>query len=250
MTVTRAKTLVAILLVILTAAATGWFRLSPPDKLPRCLNTVLVAFQTAHSPREAEQVWNLLGDQQSNLAKAQYPDFAFIAAYIFLFLVLAALGRRRPIGSSRIAGKLVVVSALVTAIADMGENCFTLANVASLKHGLPEAAQVDLMRHCSLTKWAASGVTLILLWWIFLPSRRGSALYRLLALTIAGFSAMSGSMGVLGMWDVTKIELVFPLLAPALLLQIPLFWWYWDHAQGAHAAVEGQPIEMWKVSAG
>jgi hypothetical protein len=250
MTVTRAKTLSAILLVILTAASTAWFRLSAPDALPRCLDTVLVAFQTARSPQEAALVWNLLGNQQSNLAKAQYPDFAFIAAYTFLFLVLAAIGRRRPIGSSRIAGKLVVISALVTAVADIGENCFTLANVASLKHGLPDAARVDLMRHCSLTKWAACGVTLILLWWIFLPSRRGSALYRLLALTIAVFSMISGSMGVLGIWDITKIELVLPFLAPALLLQIPLFWWYWNDAHGTHAAVEVQPIEMWKASAG
>jgi hypothetical protein len=61
---------------------------------------------------------------------------------------------------------------------------------------------------------------------------------------------ISGSMGVLGMWDITKIELVLPFLAPALLLQIPLFWWYWNDVLGANAEVEGQPIEVWRVSAG
>jgi hypothetical protein len=248
MTVTRGKTMSAVLSVIFTAALTAWFRLPPPDALPRCLNTVLVAFQTAESPQEAAQVWSLLGKHQANLAKAQYPDFAFIAAYTFLFLLLAAIGRRRPIRSSRIAGKLVVVSALVTAVADLAENCFTLANIAALGHGLPEAARVDLMRHCSLTKWAACGVTLVLFWWIFLPSRRGSALYRLLALTIAAFSVISGSMAVLGMWDITKIELVFPFLGPALLLQIPLFWWHWDDVHGDHAAVASQPIEKWEAN--
>jgi hypothetical protein len=249
MTATRGKALSAVLAVILTAAFTGWFRLPPPDALPRCLNSVLVALQTAQSPQDALFVWKLLdANEQSNLAKAQYPDFAFIAAYTFLFLLLAAIGRRRPIRSSRIAGKLVVVAALVTAVADIGENCFTLLNVAALEHGLPEAARVDLMRHCSLTKWAACGVTLILFWWIFLPSRRGSALYRLLALTIAAFSVISGSMGVLGIWDITKIELVLPFLAPALLLQIPLFWWHWNDVHGDHAAVASQPIEKWEAS--
>ena len=109
------------------------------------------------------------------------------------------------------------------------------------------AASVDLMRHCSLTKWAACGVTLVLFWWIFLPSRRGSALYRLLALSIAAFSLISGSMAILGMWDITKIEL-FPFFALALLLQIPLFCSYWADVDGSHAPVEGQPIEKWEVN--
>jgi len=248
MTVTRRRALWAVSTVILTAALTAWFRLPPPDELPRCLNSPLLAFQTAQSPQEAALIWNLLGDRQSNLAKAQYPDFAFIVAYTFLFLLLAAIGMRRPIKSSQTAGKLVVVSALVTAVADIGENCFTLVNVAALKHGLPAAAWVDLMRYCSLTKWTACGVTLILFWWIFLPSRRGSALYRLLALSIAAFSLISGSMAILGMWDITKIELVFPFLAAALLLQIPLFCGYWDDVDRSHASLERQPIEKWEVN--
>ena len=248
MTVTRRMALWAVAAVILTALSTAWFRLPPPDELPRCLNSPLLAFETAQSPEEAALVWNLLGDRQSNLAKAQYPDFAFIVAYTFLFLLLAALGKRRPIKSSQIAARLVVVSVLVMAAADVGENCFTLVNVAALKHGLPAAVWVDLMRRCSLTKWAACGLTLILFWWIFLPSRRGSALYRLLALSIAAFSLISGSMAILGIWDITKIELVFPFLAPALLLQVPLFWWYWGDVDRSHASVENQPIEQWKVN--
>ena len=248
MSVTRSMALGAVAAVILTALSTAWFPLPPPDELPRCLNSPLLAFETAPSPEEAALVWNLLGDRQSNLAKAQYPDFAFIVAYTFLFLLLAAIGRRRPIKSSQIAGRLVVISVLVMAVADIGENCFTLVNVAALKHGLSAAPWVDLMRHCSLIKWAACGVTLILFWWIFLPSRRGSALYRLLALSIAAFSLISGSVAILGMWDITKIELVFPFLAPALLLQIPLFWCYWGDVDRSHAPVESQPIEKWKVN--
>jgi hypothetical protein len=239
----------AVVAVVLTASSTAWFRLPPPDALPRCLDTVLVAFQTARSPGEAQFVWNLLSDRQkSNLANAQYPDFAFIAAYTFLFLVLAAIGRARPIRSSQIAGRIIVISAFITAVADVGENCFTLMNIAALKLGLPDAARIDLMRHFSLTKWAASGLTLILLGWVFLPSRRGSALYRFLALSVTAFSVTSGTMGVLGMWDITKIDLVFPFLTPALVLQIPLFIWYWDDLRGDHAPIVSQPIEKWEVS--
>ena len=247
----RRLVLAAIGIVIVTIAATAWFRLPAPDALPRCLNTVLVAFETAQSPDEAQMIWKLLGDHQANLAKSQYPDFAFIAAYTFLFLLLANIGRRRPIASSRLSAKLVILSALLTAMADIGENLFTLANTIALKRGAdPSSAYVDLMRHCSLTKWAACGVTLILLWWIFLPSRHGSALYRLLSLTIAFLSLISGGMGVLGMWDVTKIELVFPFLGPALLVQIPLFWWYWDDVLEDHAPIAAQPIETWSPHSG
>jgi hypothetical protein len=224
---TRAWALSAVFAVILTAGITGSFRLPSPEALPRCMNSALAAFQTAQSPEEVASIWKDLGDKAPNLDEQQYPDFAFIAAYTFLFFLLATIGRHRPIRSSQIAGTLVMASAVITALADVGENCFTLANIAALHHGLPDAAQVALMRQCSLTKWAACGVTLILLWWVFLPSRRGSALYRVLALTIAALAATSGSMGILGYWDNPKIELVLPFLAPALLLQLWLFWSYW-----------------------
>jgi hypothetical protein len=92
-------------------------------------------------------------------------------------------------------------------------------------------------------------VTLILLWWVFLPSRRGSALYRVLALTIAALAAISGSMGILGYWDNPKIELVLPFLAPALLFQLWLFWSYWNDVLATHSAVADQAIEEWKVNA-
>jgi len=250
MPLTRAWALFAVSAVILTAAITGWFRLPSPNALPRCMNSALAAFQTAQSPEEAAAIWKELGDKAPNLAKQQYPDFAFIAAYTFLFFVLARIGRQRPIRSSHVAGTLVMVSAIVTAFADIGENFFTLSNIATLHHGLPDAARVALMRDFSLTKWAACGVTLVLLLWVFLPSRRGSALYRLLALTIAALSLVSGSMGILGWWDNTKIELVIPFLAPALFLQIPLLWWYWDDVLGTHVAIGSQPVEMWEVNAG
>jgi len=250
MTVTRKMALSAAVAVILTSGLTVRIRLPSPDTLPRCLDSALVAFETARSPEEAASVWNALKDKAPNLAKQQYPDFAFIAAYTFLFFVLAAIARRRPIGSSRIAGKFVIVSAIATAVADVGENCFTLVNIATLHHGPPDAARVALMRDFSLTKWAACGVTLVLLWWFFVPSRRGSALYRLLALTIAALSVISGGMGILELWDNPKIELVIPFLAPALLLQVPLFWRYWDDVLGDHAAVVSPPIEAWEVNVG
>ena len=247
MIVTRGKAVWAVIAVVLTAVATASFALPAPDGLPHCLDNALLAFETSSSPAEAQAVWNMLNGKQANLARAQYPDFAFIVAYTFLFLLIGAIGRGRPVKSSRLAGKLVGLTALVTAIADIGENCLVLVNTASLKHGLPEVAQVDLMRHFSLTKWAASGVTLILFWWIFLPSRRGSALYRLLSLGVAVFALTSGTMAVLGLWDLTKIELVFPFLTPALLLQIPLFLRYWDDVQGDHVEIEHQSIETWDV---
>ncbi len=115
MRVTRNMALSAVTAVILTSAITARFRLPSPDTLPRCLDSALVAFETAQSPEEAVSVWKALKHEAPNLAKQQYPDFAFIAAYTFLFFVLAALGRRRPIRSSRIAGTLVIVSAIVTA---------------------------------------------------------------------------------------------------------------------------------------
>jgi hypothetical protein len=255
MKVTHGMALSAVFAVILAAGLIRIFPLPSPDTLPRCLDSAMLAFQTAPSPQEAANVWKELGDStgkltkgQVNLSRVQYADFAFIVAYSFLFFAVANIGRLRPITASRIAGVLAIASTGVTAVADIGENVFTLKNIAAVQSGLPDATQVALMRDCSLTKWAALGVTLVLFLWVFLPSRRGSALYRLLALTIIAFSVISGSMGILGLWDITKIELVIPFLAPALLLQIPLFWRYWDDVVGAHADVVGPPIERWAVN--
>ena len=127
--------------------------------------------------------------------------------------------------------------AIMTTFADCGENFFTLRNIATLGHGLPNADTVAMMRYCSLTKWVACGVTLMLLWWTFVPSRRGSALYRLLALAVAIFSVVAGSLGVLGLWDNPKFEMVIPFFGLSLVLQLPLFWWFWDDVVGQHATV-------------
>src|SRR5437870_13100979 len=117
MPLTRAIALSAVAAVILTALITAQFRLPSPPSLPRCMNSALLAFQTAQSPEEAAAVWNDMGDKAANLAKQQYADFAFIAGYTFFFFILATLGRHRPIGSARIAGTLIIASALVTALA-------------------------------------------------------------------------------------------------------------------------------------
>jgi hypothetical protein len=244
----RGTALAALFAVVLTASITASFRLPSPDTLPRCLSSALLAFQTAQSPQEATAVWNDLREKAPNLAKQQYADYALIAAYLLFFLILGRIGRHRPIMSSRIAGTLTIILALITALADIAENWFTLANITALQQGLPGTAQVAEMRNITLTKWAACGLTLALVGWIVLPSRRGSALYRLLALTIAALSIISGAMGVLGFWDNPKIELVFPFLGPALLLIVPLFWRYWDDVLGTHVAVHAQPIEAWEVS--
>jgi hypothetical protein len=215
----------------------------------------MLAFQTARSSAETAEIWRQLGDSQKNenlsqgqknLSRFQYVDFAFIAAYTFLFLVSASIGRRRQIRWSKIAGRIASVSVVVTALADISENIFTLKNAQALQSGLPEPVQTALMRGSSLTKWTALGVTLILFCGVFLPSRRGSALYRLLAMAVAAFSLISGLLGVSGLWDITKLELVIPFFAPALLLQVPLFWRYWDDVVATHAAALSPPIEAWE----
>jgi hypothetical protein len=231
----RKKTaLIAILLVVATAAITGSFRLPPLEKLPRCLDSALIAFETAQSPDETLSVWKQLNAARPNLAKGLYADFGFIAAYTFLFLTLALLIRERPVRFARTVSGLAMAAAIATGVADLGENCFALKSIAALEHGVPESGMILLMRAFSLTKWTACGVTLVLLWWAFVPARRGSALYRLLTLLVGGFSVLSGALGILGHWDNSKIELVIPFLLPALLLQIPLFWFFWDDVTGVH----------------
>ena len=101
---------------------------------------------------------------------------------------------------------------------------------------------VQWMRGFSLTKWTSCGVTLVLLWWAFVPARRGSALYRLATLLVGGFSVLGGALGILGLWDNSKIELVIPYLLPALLLQIPLFWFFWNDVTGQHEHHASQAV--------
>jgi hypothetical protein len=248
MTPSRMRALAAVIAVIATAVLTGLFRLRSPDALPRCLDSPLIAFETAQSPQEAAAIWNQLGDTQPNVAKGLYADFSFIASYTFLFLVLAGIATGRSVMFSHVAGTLAMISAIVTAAADVGENVFAITNIAALRSGLLRAEHLALMRECSLTKWVACGITLILFWWTFVPSRRGSALYRFVSLTVAVFAVISGSLAVLGLWDNAKIQLVISFLAPALVLQIPLFWFFWNDVIGVHAEVGDHPIETWGIS--
>ena len=93
----RGIALSALIAVIVTAIVLGLFRLPSPDTLPRRLSSALIAFQTSQSPQEAAQVWKQLDGAQPSAVKGLYADFAFITAYTFLFLVLAAIARQRPI---------------------------------------------------------------------------------------------------------------------------------------------------------
>jgi hypothetical protein len=203
-----------------------------PDWLPRCLNSGLIALETAVSPAEVLEIWHQSDFKRQNVEPNLEWDFGFMAAYGLLFVQMALLGRKRGVRVASIAATLAVVTAIAAAGSDARENLMTLKSVPLLIHDkLPDAETVAQARTASLAKWGLTGVTLLLLWGAVVPSRSGPASYRVIAWGVEFFMALSGVLGVIGVVDNTKLELVIPLLLPALVGFAVIVWRYW----GVHA---------------
>ena len=120
----------------------------------------VVALQMA---RNADEVEAILGDAPSAdrevMRVKQYVDFALIAGYLALALVIvAALARTRYRRLALVVGGVAVLAAL----ADILENLATL-RVVNLTLGQLTPANLNTLRFASVTKWIllAAAVTLL-----------------------------------------------------------------------------------------
>lgn len=230
MQVTRTRMLLALGLVAVVAAVMGLaFNVGSPNKLPRCLDRGLIAIELAVSSTELKEIWNQPKDRQpgttpewrAKLKGNLYVDFAFMAVYGLSFVMLGLAARRRAVGMLRVMGSIAIATGIAAAGLDVVENVLTLQSVAALDGGGDASnSVVAATRVASLAKWGTIGVTLLMLFGAFRPSRRGEALYRVLAWISTLLVVWAGALGVWGWWDDKKIEYVIPCLAAGL---IPFF---------------------------
>jgi hypothetical protein len=230
MNINKWTILASIALVAALAAILFHYDVGSPDWLPRCLDRGLIAIETATSPQELRTTWAQFSEKgKQNLFSNLYWDFGFMVAYGALFVLLALVARRRGGGIARIAAIIAAIAAVATVACDITENVLTLASVDRLNRGAQANPQiVAATRAASLAKWALTGVVVLSLWGAVVPSRAGSATYRLIAWGVQFFLILSGALALLGYWDNTKIESVISMLFPAFVGLAIIAFRYWS----------------------
>lgn len=210
-----------------------------PEFLPRCLTAPLVGLETPKNAAEFLNIWRSKGLDQGKVTDGLYWDFLLMAGYGSVLVMWGLLIRQRRLRApDGVIGLAVVALAVVAVGADVGENL----NLLGMIKGPATDGGADLTRQFSYTKWATLGGTLLLAHRAFLPTRRGSLLYAFVAWagTLACFTG--GVLGILGLWDTPKFELVVLFMSVAFLVQVPLFAAYWEK----HMWSPNQPVKAEK----
>jgi hypothetical protein len=221
----------ALALLAATGLIVWYYSPGQPVWLPRCMDSALVALESAATPAEVNEIWRQPGLNKTNIRPNLYADFAFMFAYGLLFVLLGRVASFRGQGWVHLAGIIAMGAACLTVALDASENVFMLRLLPALEHGgelrSADAATVSLTRTVSLGKWAIFGVTMLLLLGAFTPSRAGTALYRILAHVVRMLIAIAGILAIWGFLDNSKIERVVPSLGLALILFTLLVAKYW-----------------------
>jgi hypothetical protein len=166
--------LAGVLTLVIGVAAFGWATrtskfgsLQPPGVYPSILDIQipdsraefagLLEFGTPNCPK-------ILGRVQANMSADRF----FPIAYGLCLLAIAYFAATSPFGkatprAARIFGWLAAVSVLATILFDYRENRLTNANLVGACANVPSWADIAAMRAASLDKWAALGVTLLLI---------------------------------------------------------------------------------------
>lgn len=184
----------AVLCIALVVLLQGRPDFTNAARPPRGISDPAVAIQVVHN---IEEVDDILGEAPSPdrevMRFKQYIDFAFIAAYAALFLILAALLLREE-DWRRAAGMAAAICAIGTAVFDVLEN-ITILRVLDVPLHLTTASMINSIRSASAAKWALAAITLSLLSILFLGSNGW------LARVIGGLFILSAAMICYGFHD-------------------------------------------------
>jgi len=144
---------------------------SNASKPPRGLHDPVLALQMA---RNVDEVDDILGSAPSpdreTMRFKQYVDFAFIASYTALYLMLSILlARTYPWG--RIPAIAAAVCGVAAAGFDVAEN-FAILRLCDMRLSQTTQAMLDAIRHASLAKYALALLSTGLLAGYFLADSR------------------------------------------------------------------------------
>ena len=176
----RVAQALAVLCLAILAVLAGRPAFTNASQPPRGIADPMIALQMA---RDVEEVDDTLGEAPSPDREAmrlkQYVDFAFIASYVALLVVMgAALARR-----SRWGWALGGLGA-AAGVFDILENVAIL-RLLPVDLGSTTQQLIDAIRHASLAKWSCASLAMVALAIFFLDARR----WWLRALGAANFGA-------------------------------------------------------------
>ena len=171
----------------------------------------VLSLQMAHN---LDQVDAVLGDAPSPdrevMRAKQYEDFAFIACYAALYLVLSIL-MARAYPRARWIAMLAAIAGMGAAALDVKEN-FAILRILDVKLDATTPSMIDAIHHTSLLKWALGFIALGLLSAYFLWDRRGGR-FRI----VRGVGVIDAAAAILGLFSLYDHS-VLPFAAGLILL--------------------------------
>jgi hypothetical protein len=162
------------------------------SKPQRGISDPVLALQMAHDVSDVDAI---LGDSPSPdrevMRLKQYEDFAFIAGYAALYLMLALLlARRYP--RLRLIAILAAIAGLGAAVLDVTEN-FAILHIVNVPLAATTQAMVDAIRHAAIPKWGLGFLALGLLSTYLLLDRRRTAKI------VGGIDALAAVIGLMAL---------------------------------------------------
>jgi len=194
-----------LVILILLAGKPAFTNASEPV---RGIHDPGIALQVAHNVDEVDAILGPAPSPDREVMRLkQYLDFAFIAAYAALALVIAWAMRRRM----RCYAIALVVFTLLTAFYDLREN---LAILRLLPLSLSETTPLAIraIRSASFVKWSLVSMALLLLGLFFLESRR----WYLITLGLLDIAA--GALACFGVFHNEWLPWAGALLSAGLVL--------------------------------
>ncbi|MSV35511.1 MAG: hypothetical protein EXQ47_07935 [Bryobacterales bacterium] len=208
MTAERLAQILAVLCLVIAAVMAGKPSFTNASQPVRGIADPGIALQTV---RGIDEIDAILSDAPSAdrevMRIKQYIDFAFIAAYAAIGVVIAWAMRRRQ----RWVALGIMAFTLGAAVFDVAEN-LAILRLLPLPVSETTRAAIQAIRAASLVKWSLASGALILLAVLFLKARRWYP--RVLAI-------LNGAAGVLMCWGVYHNEWL-PWAAILLSLGLPL----------------------------
>jgi hypothetical protein len=167
-----------------------------------------IALQMA---RSIDEVDSILGEAPSAdrevMRLKQYLDFAFIATYVAIALVMSwALARRM-----RLAALALVVFTVAAAIFDVREN-LAILRLLPLELGQTTRASIDAIRAASSVKWSLIALPPVMLALFFFTSRRWYLR------VLGGLDLAAGALTLVGVFHNEWLPWAGALLSAGLLL--------------------------------
>src|SRR5437660_5505207 len=112
MHISRTVMLASLVLLVVTGFFLGRYPAGKPNWRPRCMESGLIALETATSPAEVNEIWGQCDLKKANLTPCLEVCFGFMIAYGLLFVLLALVAKQRGQGWVRWAGMIAIFTAI------------------------------------------------------------------------------------------------------------------------------------------